>query len=145
VFEPRVFAPRAFEPWVFAPPAFEPRALPAGTSKRAKILWRENMPATKGRGSRWPWLRCEVAMFVPLIVTVNDKRRPLAHGVRRVCGVCGVETPHHLVEVRRQLALFFIPVWRWNKRPILVCNVCGNAQPISPEAAEEIRRSQGPP
>ena len=84
-------------------------------------------------------------MFIPLIVTVNDKRRPLAHGVRRRCGACGVETPHHLVEVRRQLALFFIPVWRWNRRPVLVCDVCGNAESISPEAEEEIRRNQDPP
>jgi len=84
-------------------------------------------------------------MFIPLIVTVNDKRRPLAHGVRRGCGVCGAETPHHLVEVRRQLALFFIPVWRWNRRPILVCDVCGNTEVVLPEEAEEIRRSERPP
>lgn len=79
-------------------------------------------------------------MFVPLIVTVSDKRRPLAHGVRHRCSVCAMETPHHLVEVRRQLALFFIPVWRWNRRPILVCNVCGNAESISPEEAEKLSR-----
>jgi len=84
-------------------------------------------------------------MFIPLIVGVNDKRRPLAHGVRRACGECGVETPHHLVEVRRQLALFFIPVWRWNRRPILVCDVCGTARSVSPEEADAIRRTQGPP
>ncbi len=79
-------------------------------------------------------------MFVPLIVTVSDKRRPLTHGVRHRCSVCAMETPHHLVEVRRQLALFFIPVWRWNRRPILVCNVCGNAESISPEEAEKLSR-----
>ena len=82
-------------------------------------------------------------MFIPIIFGVNDKRRPLAHGVRRGCGVCGAETPHHLVEVRRQLALFFIPVWRWNRRPILVCDVCGTMESISPEEAGEIRRSDG--
>ena len=81
-------------------------------------------------------------MFLPLIVTVNDKRRPLAHGVRHRCPVCAMETPHHLVEVRRQLALFFIPVWRWNKRPILVCNVCGGVESVPPGEADALRASE---
>jgi len=81
-------------------------------------------------------------MFIPLVFIfgVSDKRHPLAHGVRHGCRVCAMETPHHLVEVRRQLALFFIPAWRWNKRQVLVCNVCGHVESILPEEAEEIGR-----
>ena len=67
-------------------------------------------------------------MFVPFIfiVGVTDQRRPVARGERHACPVCDAETPHHRVEVRRRLTLFFIPVWHWNRREVLVCDVCGH-------------------
>jgi len=74
-------------------------------------------------------------MFIPIIFGVGDERRPVAHGVRRHCPVCGTETPHHLVEARRRFTLFFIPVWKWNRRRLLVCNVCGDTRPAPEDAA----------
>ena len=73
-------------------------------------------------------------MFVPFIfiVGVGEKRKAVAHGVRRFCPACGTETPHHLVETRRRLTVFFLPVWRWNRRHVLVCNVCGHTEMASP-------------
>jgi len=47
--------------------------------------------------------------------------------------------PQRLVEVYRQLALFFVPAWRWNQRHFLVCGVCGRAETISPEEADALR------
>jgi hypothetical protein len=77
-------------------------------------------------------------MFIPfiLIFGVSDERKPVEHGVRRHCPVCGTETPHHRVETRRRFTLFFIPVWRWDRRQVLVCNVCGQAR--------EAREDDGP-
>jgi hypothetical protein len=71
--------------------------------------------------------------FLGLIVTVTDKERVVAPRAGepaplRPCLACGRETPHRAVEVCRQLALFFIPVWRWNRRYLLVCQTCGCAE-----------------
>ena len=76
-------------------------------------------------------------MFIPfvLIAGVSDARRPVAHGERHVCPVCAAETPHHRVQVRRRLSLFFIPVWHWNRRQVLVCDVCGHTQAAPEEGA----------
>lgn len=74
-------------------------------------------------------------VFFGLIVTVTDPERVLAERVRRACPACGATTPHRLVEVYRQLALFFIPVWRWGRRHYPVCQACGHADRTSSDDA----------
>ena len=82
-------------------------------------------------------------VFFGRIVSVTDCERVLADGIRRECPPCGRTTPHRLVEVYRQRALFFIPVWRRNRRFFLVCDVCGQVQSITPKESEEWRSGGG--
>jgi len=78
-------------------------------------------------------------MFVfGLIVSIADRERVLAEDVRRVCPACGQVVPNRLVKVYRQLALFFILAWRWNRRYFLVCGICGHAESISSEEADAL-------
>jgi len=81
--------------------------------------------------------------FFGLIVSVTDREHVLADGLGRLCPSCGRTTPHRLIEVYRQLALFFIPTWRWNRRNFLVCDVCGQVQSLAPEESEELRGGGG--
>ncbi|MGB2754413.1 MAG: zinc ribbon domain-containing protein [Phycisphaerae bacterium] len=77
-----------------------------------------------------------------LIVGVADREKVLAKGIERGCLECLRTTPHVLVEERRQLSIFFLPVWRWNRRWYLVCGDCGRAEPISREDAAALRRDE---
>jgi len=70
-----------------------------------------------------------------LIVTVTDRERTLAEGREAPCPACGRRTGHRVVETYRQLALFFIPVWRWDRRRLAVCSVCGHVEPLGSGAA----------
>jgi hypothetical protein len=81
--------------------------------------------------------------FFGLIVTVTDRRRVEASGIERACLECVDTTPHRLVEVYRQLAIFFIPVWRWDRRHLLACERCGMVEQVSAEEAEGLRRQGG--
>ena len=77
-----------------------------------------------------------------LIVGVADREKVLAQGIERGCLECLRTTPHVLVEERRQLSIFFLPVWRWNRRFYLVCGGCGHPEPVPPEEVEAIRRGE---
>jgi hypothetical protein len=82
-------------------------------------------------------------MFIfGLIVSVADREKVLARDVPRDCLQCLRTTPHVLVEERRQLSIFFLPVWRWNRRFYLVCGGCGQAEPVSREDATTLRRGE---
>jgi len=82
-------------------------------------------------------------MFIfGLIVGVADREKVLAEGIERGCLKCLRTTPHVLVEERRQLSIFFLPLWRWNQRFYLVCGGCGRAEPVPPEEVEAIRRGE---
>jgi len=74
-------------------------------------------------------------VFIPLIVTVGDRRRTAVERTQRACPACG-RAGLRLAELRRQFALFFIPLWRWGRRHLLVCDGCGLVLPVeSGEAA----------
>jgi hypothetical protein len=82
-------------------------------------------------------------MFIfGLIVGVADREKVLAKGIERGCLECLRTTPHVLVEERRQLSIFFLPVWRWNRRFYLVCGGCGRPESISREDAAALRRGE---
>jgi hypothetical protein len=82
-------------------------------------------------------------MFIfGLIVGVADREKVLAKGIERGCLECLRTTPHVLVEERRQLSVFFLPVWRWNRRFYLVCGGCGHPEPVSREDAAALRRGE---
>ena len=82
-------------------------------------------------------------MFIfGLIMGVADREKVLAEGLARDCLQCLRRTPHLVVEERRQLSVFFLPVWRWNRRWYLVCGECGRAEPISREDAATLRRGE---
>jgi len=77
-----------------------------------------------------------------LIVGVADREKVLAKGIECGCLECLRTTPHVLVEERRQLSVFFLPVWRWNRRFYLVCGECGHPEPLSREDAAALRRGE---
>ena len=77
-----------------------------------------------------------------LIVSVADRDKVLAEGIERGCLKCLRTTPHVLVEERRQLSIFFLPVWRWNRRWYLVCGGCGRPEPVPLEEVEVLRRGE---
>ena len=77
-------------------------------------------------------------LFFGLIVSVTDRERVLREDLERACTECVRARSHRLVEVYRQLAIFFIPAWRWNRRYFLVCGICGHAESISSEEADAL-------
>ncbi len=80
-------------------------------------------------------------MFIfGLIMGVADREKVLARDIPRNCLQCLRQTPHLVVEERRQLSVFFVPVRRWNRRWFLVCSACGRPEPISREDAAAFRR-----
>ena len=82
-------------------------------------------------------------MFIfGLIASVADREKVLAKGIERGCLGCLRTTPHVLVEERRQLSIFFLPVWRWNRRFYLVCGGCGRPEPVSREDAAALREGE---
>jgi len=82
-------------------------------------------------------------MFIfGLIASVADREKVLAEGIERGCLECLRTAPHVLVEERRQLSVFFLPLWRWNRRWYLVCSACGHAEPLSREDAAALRRGE---
>jgi len=77
------------------------------------------------------------------LIIIRDRERALAEGIERPCPACGRTQPHGLLETYRQAHLFFIPLWRWNWRRFLACDVCGQVESITAEEAGEIcRRSE---
>jgi hypothetical protein len=84
-------------------------------------------------------------MFIfGFIASISDREKVLARDLPRNCLQCLRQTPHLAVEERRQLSVFFIPVWRWNRQWFLVCGECGQAEPLSREDASTLRWSEQP-
>ena len=81
-------------------------------------------------------------LILGFIASVADREKVLAKGIERGCLECLRTTPHVLVEERRQLSIFFLPVWRWNRRFYLVCGGCGHPEPVPREDAAALRRGE---
>jgi hypothetical protein len=75
-------------------------------------------------------------LFFAFILNVTDRERDLARRLERRCADCGKPTPHRLFLAYRQLTLFFFPLWRWNRRYFVECEVCGQVEFVPPREAQ---------
>lgn len=55
------------------------------------------------------------------------------------CGHCGNHGAHALDKVVNRFTLFFIPVFPFSTKYVLVCAFCGIAQKLSKEQAQQLQ------
>lgn len=59
-----------------------------------------------------------------------------------ICKVCGKYGHIKIIELYSYFSVFFIPIFKWNKRYIAHMSCCGESCEISAEVAKEIMRGQ---
>jgi hypothetical protein len=65
----------------------------------------------------------------------------VAHAGIRTCPNCYHETEHFLLQEKREVRLYFIPVARWKSKCFLTCSVCSHQTVASPSEAERLVRA----
>ena len=76
-------------------------------------------------------------MFFLFGVDPREKRLPFDQAV--VCPCCGRFGRYALVMTYMCFSLFFIPMFRWNKRYLIRTSCCGSTAEISRELAEKLQ------
>jgi hypothetical protein len=76
-----------------------------------------------------------------IIAGWRKKFNVVADAGTRACSKCHHETRHFLIQEKREVRLYFIPVARWNGKRLLVCSVCSFQIEPDPEQAALIVRA----
>jgi hypothetical protein len=78
-----------------------------------------------------PWSdRLPTLASVFLLLGFGSKQQDMGLGEVRTCPRCGNTSPWRRVREFRQFSLFFVPLARWGRRRLEVCDICGNAVEI---------------
>lgn len=72
------------------------------------------------------------------IIGISQKQKKLDFSQLVICPCCGSYGQVEIFMIYTYLMLFFIPVWKWNKRYYATMSCCGEAVPVSREMGEEI-------
>lgn len=76
------------------------------------------------------------------IMGISEGRKQLDFNQTIVCGACGKYGRIEVYMVYSYLSLFFIPVFKWNRRYFIRTTCCDTLVPISAEMGEQIRRGE---
>ena len=60
----------------------------------------------------------------------GDKQQDLGPGEVRTCPRCGNTSQWARVKQFRQVTVFFVPIARWRRRQLEVCDICGTSVEI---------------
>lgn len=73
---------------------------------------------------------------------ITEGRRDLDYNRMVVCDVCGRYGRYAVFMTYTVLSLFFIPVFRWNRRYYVQMSCCGTVYSLDPEKGRRIERGE---
>ncbi len=76
------------------------------------------------------------------IFSVYDRQKPLDSQPLASCSRCGHSGNLELFYVETCLSLFFIPLFKWNRRYYARMSCCGATTPLDPESVQKIKNKQ---
>ena len=77
-----------------------------------------------------------------LIMGINNGRKKLNFSQRLICPCCGYSAEIEIIKTFTYFMLFFIPLFRWNKRYFVTMPCCGASCEIDPELGRAIEKGQ---
>ena len=77
-----------------------------------------------------------------LIMGINNGRKKLGFSQRLICPQCGYSAEIEIIKTFTYFMLFFIPLFRWNKRYFVTMPCCGASCEIDPELGRAIEKGQ---
>ncbi len=81
-------------------------------------------------------------MFFIGIVGVMDQKSKIRDIKLAPCRVCEAPETGTLIRIERVFSLFFVPVYRWNKRYAVQCKRCGTLYWLTREKGESLESGQ---
>ncbi|WP_125154057.1 zinc ribbon domain-containing protein [Clostridium rectalis] len=81
-------------------------------------------------------------MFFIGILGIEDRRKTVKVIQNSVCKACNRLSSYELIKENTVFHLFFIPIFKWNKRYYLVSRCCNSIFQIPIEIGEEIENSK---
>lgn len=76
------------------------------------------------------------------IFGVSDGQKQLSYQSMAGCRRCGRFAELHIIVRYTYFSLFFIPLFRWNKRYFAVMSCCGAAAPLDSDIGRRIERGE---
>jgi len=75
-----------------------------------------------------------------LLVGWGAKHKPLGLTPPRDCSRCGRRDHWAILETKKQVRLYFVPVAQWNKEIIIQCLICPNHKSVTHQEAARLQR-----
>lgn len=76
------------------------------------------------------------------IMGINQGQKELAHNQLIICDHCGAYGRFQICMTYMYLSLFFIPIFKWNKRFLVKTTCCGTVYELNPEVGKAIARGE---
>jgi hypothetical protein len=71
----------------------------------------------------------------------RKKFHVVANAGIRACANCHHDAQHFLLQEKREIRLYFVPIARWKGKQVLVCSVCSFQTVTAGVEAQEIVRA----
>ena len=75
-----------------------------------------------------------------LLVGWGAKHKPLGLTPPRDCSRCGRRDHWAILETKKQVRLYFVPIAQWNKEIIIQCLICPNHKSVTHQEAARLQR-----
>lgn len=79
-------------------------------------------------------------MFFIGIMGVESKQKEIKTIPNLICKACGKLTSYSLVKTYNCFQLFFIPIFNWGQKYILISKCCGSIFELTKEQGEDIEK-----
>lgn len=76
------------------------------------------------------------------ILSIHDRQKSLDFQQLLTCAHCGHSGTLELYYIETCFSLFFIPLFKWNRRYYARMSCCGATTPLDPESLEKIKNRQ---
>lgn len=76
------------------------------------------------------------------IMGISDGRKQLDFSQMSTCPACGAYCRYQLFVTYTALSLFFIPIWKWNRRYVVESSCCGAAFELCTALGQRIERGE---
>jgi len=81
-------------------------------------------------------------MFFIGIMGIANKEKELRTIPNLICKACGRLTSYKLIKTYRYFQLFFIPVFKWNQRYVMVSECCGSIFELTKMQGQDLEQGR---